>query len=57
MIIDIHGHVSAPQGLYAWKANQLAARGAHGRTPLKFTDEQLEAALHTTGVFGCGHLD
>ncbi|MFZ1990318.1 MAG: amidohydrolase family protein [Alphaproteobacteria bacterium] len=57
MIIDIHGHVSAPQGLYAWKANQLAARGAHGRTPLKFTDEQLEAALHTTGVFGRGHLD
>jgi len=58
MIIDIHGHVSAPQGLYAWKANQLAARGAHGRSPLKFTDEQLENALRgAPGVFGRAHLD
>jgi OH-DDVA meta-cleavage compound hydrolase len=57
MIIDIHGHVSAPQGLYAFKANLLASRGAHGRGGLKFSDEQLEAALHTTGVFGRGHLD
>jgi predicted TIM-barrel fold metal-dependent hydrolase len=57
MIIDIHGHVSAPQGLYAFKANQLASRGSHGRTPLKFTDEQIEQALNAKSVFGDGHLD
>lgn len=57
MIIDIHGHVSAPQGLYAFKANQLASRGSHGRTPLKFSDEQIEQALNARSVFGDGHLD
>jgi OH-DDVA meta-cleavage compound hydrolase len=57
MIIDIHGHVSAPQGLYAMKANLLASRGAHGRMTPKFTDEQLEAALHNKSVFGRSHLD
>ena len=57
MIIDIHGHVSAPQGLYAYKANLLAARGSHGRGGARFTDEQIEAALNAKSVFGEGHLD
>ena len=30
MIIDVHGHVSAPDALYAYKANVLSHRGAHG---------------------------
>ncbi len=57
MIIDIHGHVSAPQGLYAYKANLLASRGSHGRGGPRFTDEQIEAALHAKSVFGDGHLE
>lgn len=56
MIIDIHGHVSAPNQLYAYKANLLAARGSHGRGGLRFTDEQMEAALNARSVFGDGHL-
>ena len=31
MKIDVHGHLSAPDSLYAYKANLLAHRGAHGR--------------------------
>ena len=31
MIIDIHGHVSAPGQLYASKSLLLASRGSHGR--------------------------
>ena len=31
MKIDVHGHLSAPESLYAYKANLLAHRGAHGR--------------------------
>ncbi|HEY5411776.1 MAG TPA: hypothetical protein VIJ94_13725, partial [Caulobacteraceae bacterium] len=57
MIIDIHGHVSAPQGLYAYKSGLLAARGSHGRGGLKFTDEQIEQALNARSVFGDGHLE
>jgi predicted TIM-barrel fold metal-dependent hydrolase len=57
MIIDIHGHVSAPQGLYAYKSGLLAARGSHGRGGTRFTDEQIEQALNAKSVFGDGHLD
>ncbi len=57
MIIDIHGHVSAPTELYAYKAGLLAARGSHGRGGLRFTDAQMDEALHHVGVFGDGHLD
>ena len=57
MIIDIHGHVSAPQEVYAYKANLLAARGSHGRGGPRFTDEQIEHALNARSVFGDGHLD
>jgi len=47
MIIDIHGHISAPEGLYAYKATLLASRGAHGKgNPGKFSDEAHEHALH-----------
>jgi OH-DDVA meta-cleavage compound hydrolase len=49
MIIDIHGHVSAPAQLYAYKAGLLAARGSHGRGQLKFSDDQLKAVLNGTG--------
>ena len=41
MKIDVHGHVSAPESLYAYKANLLAHRGAHGRGSAGVTDETL----------------
>ena len=31
MVIDSHGHVTAPDSLYVYKAQILAHRGAHGR--------------------------
>jgi predicted TIM-barrel fold metal-dependent hydrolase len=46
MIIDVHGHVSAPAELYAWKANLLAHRGAHGRGSARVSDDALRAAYH-----------
>jgi predicted TIM-barrel fold metal-dependent hydrolase len=57
MIIDIHGHVSAPQGLYAYKSGLLASRGSHGKGGPRFTDEQIEAALNAKSVFGDSHLE
>jgi predicted TIM-barrel fold metal-dependent hydrolase len=58
MIIDIHGHVSAPDALYAYKANLLSHRGAHGRGRVVASDDQLRAAVETAGgVFGISHLE
>jgi predicted TIM-barrel fold metal-dependent hydrolase len=44
MIIDVHGHVSAPAELYVYKANLLSHRGAHGRGAVLFGDDELRAA-------------
>lgn len=41
MIIDIHGHVSAPPELYAYKALLLSARGAHGQRYPSISDERM----------------
>jgi predicted TIM-barrel fold metal-dependent hydrolase len=58
MIIDIHGHVSAPDALYAYKANVLSHRGAHGRGHVTASDDQLRAAVETAGgAFGISHLE
>jgi OH-DDVA meta-cleavage compound hydrolase len=57
MIIDVHGHVSPPEKLWAWKATQLAGRGSHGRGHLSFSDDEINAALHSSGTFGAGHLE
>lgn len=45
MIIDAHGHVTAPNELYAYKAGLLAARSYHGRGNPAIDDAKLEAAL------------
>ena len=45
MKIDVHGHLSAPDSLYAYKASLLAHRGAHGRGGAGITDDTLRAAL------------
>jgi predicted TIM-barrel fold metal-dependent hydrolase len=46
MKIDIHGHVTAPESLYAWKAGLTSHRGAHGRGSAGVTDENLREALY-----------
>ncbi|MEL1251176.1 amidohydrolase family protein [Aurantiacibacter gilvus] len=56
MIIDCHGHVSAPVQLWAYKANILAHRGAHGRGGVKVTDEEIVEAAHRKEAFPKGHV-
>lgn len=57
MIIDVHGHVSAPESLYAYKANLLSHRGAHGRGRVDVSDDRIrEAVLTGGGAFGISHL-
>ncbi|HTT00126.1 MAG TPA: amidohydrolase family protein [Streptosporangiaceae bacterium] len=57
MILDVHGHVSAPDGLYAYKANLLSHRGAHGRGGVALSDDQLRAAVEQPSrAFGLSHL-
>jgi predicted TIM-barrel fold metal-dependent hydrolase len=57
MIIDCHGHVSAPTELWAYKATLLAHRGAHGRGKVNVSDEQLIAAANKKEMAPLGHLD
>ena len=57
MIIDVHGHISAPEGLYAYKANLLAHRGAHGKGRVGSSDDQIRSAVETGGGrHGPSHL-
>ena len=57
MIIDVHGHVSAPESLYAYKANLISHRGAHGRGGVVASDDQLREAVEGGGgAFGLSHL-
>jgi predicted TIM-barrel fold metal-dependent hydrolase len=46
MIIDVHGHVTAPDKLYAYKSTLLSHRGAHGRGATHISDAQLLEALN-----------
>jgi 4-oxalmesaconate hydratase len=55
MIIDAHAHFTAPEALYAYKANLLASRG-HGRGRLKLSDDQIVAALNLPVHGGTSHL-
>ena len=62
MKIDIHGHVTAPESLYAWKAGLVSHRGAHGRGSAGVTDDTLREALYAPNpTFGgkshMAHLD
>lgn len=56
MIIDCHGHVSAPVELWAYKANVLSHRGSHGRGGVRVTDEQIIEAAHRKEAFPKGHI-
>jgi len=57
MIIDVHGHMSAPAELWAYKAVQLAGRGAHGRGRVTVSDDQIRESYHAKETFGAGHVD
>lgn len=62
MKIDVHGHLTAPETLYAYKAGLLSHRGAHGRGAVAISDDALRAALHAPnksfgGISHMQHLD
>jgi predicted TIM-barrel fold metal-dependent hydrolase len=57
VIIDIHGHVSAPPQLWAYKAGLLASRGSHGRGGVKVTEAEMNEALNATEIGPRGHLE
>jgi OH-DDVA meta-cleavage compound hydrolase len=50
LIIDCHGHVSAPAQLWAYKATLLASRGSHGRGGVRVTDDDMRKALVATEI-------
>jgi OH-DDVA meta-cleavage compound hydrolase len=56
MIIDCHGHVTAPDKLYVYKAAVLAHRGAHGRGSHGASDDEIRAALNAPVFGGSSHL-
>jgi OH-DDVA meta-cleavage compound hydrolase len=57
VIIDCHGHVSAPAQLWAYKSVLLASRGSHGRGGVKVSDDEIRAALNHSEIGPTGHLD
>lgn len=57
MIIDCHGHVTAPDHLYVYKAQILSHRGAHGRGKHGATDDDIKEALNSPVFGGTSHLE
>ena len=57
MIIDCHGHVSAPAELWVYKSLLLSHRGEHGRRFPELTDEEILAHTNRKEMAPCGHLD
>jgi predicted TIM-barrel fold metal-dependent hydrolase len=43
-VIDIHGHVSAPAELYAYRSLLLAGRGVHGRSGIRLPKDKVLGA-------------
>jgi predicted TIM-barrel fold metal-dependent hydrolase len=56
MIIDCHGHSSAPQKLWAYRATLLATRGVDGPLRLDISDAEIAEALAIPEVGPIGHL-
>src|SRR5688572_25223008 len=56
MVIDSHGHVTAPDSLYVYKAQILAHRGAHGRGGNLAVDDDVKEALNSPVFGGSSHL-
>jgi predicted TIM-barrel fold metal-dependent hydrolase len=57
MIIDIHGHITAPDSLYVYKSGLLSHRGGHGRGAVGATDQDIIDALNTPNFGGSSHFD
>jgi 4-oxalmesaconate hydratase/OH-DDVA meta-cleavage compound hydrolase len=57
MIIDCHGHVSAPAELWAYKASVLSHRGSHGRGGVQVSDDDIRRAVNKKEMAPCGHMD
>jgi predicted TIM-barrel fold metal-dependent hydrolase len=57
MVIDCHGHVSAPAELWAYKASVLSHRGAHGRGKVEVSDDEIRRAANKKEMAPVGHLD
>lgn len=57
MIIDCHGHVSAPAELWVYKANLLSHLGAHGRRMPEVSDAQIIEAMNRKEMGPCGHVE
>jgi len=57
MIIDIHGHITAPDSLYVYKAGILSHRGGHGRGAVGATDADITKALTSPVFGGTSHLE
>jgi OH-DDVA meta-cleavage compound hydrolase len=53
MVIDVHGHLTAPDSLYVYKANILSHRGSHGKGEIKISDDEMIAFLNEP-TFGTG---
>jgi hypothetical protein len=53
MLIDVHGHVTAPDKLYAYKAGLLTHSGVHGRGRSGVTKEQVVEALNAAHTSFC----
>src|SRR5437773_8759688 len=56
MVIDSHAHVTAPDGLYVYKAALTAHRGAHGRGAVNASDDDIIKALNSPVFGGSSHL-
>jgi 4-oxalmesaconate hydratase len=56
VIVDVHGHVSAPPELYAYKAMLLSSRGHHGKGDPGVSDERMQKAaqVHVDLLKGVG---
>jgi len=58
MVIDVHGHLTAPDALYVYKSNILSHRGSHGRGKVEVSDDEMTAFLHQpTFNTGKSHLE
>ena len=57
MIIDCHGHVSAPAQLWVYKAGLLSHRGAHGRRMPEVSDADIIEANMRQEMAPAGHVE
>lgn len=57
MVIDCHGHMSAPEGVWAYRALLTANRGVDGPKFLNYSDSEIEASLHVAEIGAKGHLE